>query len=71
MKRWRRWWRRWDLQTAENPVAVLLPEPLAGEVRGLLADDQYVPAVRLVRERTALTLLPAVLAVNLIRDEHA
>jgi hypothetical protein len=65
-----RWWRRWASVTEpENPVAVVLPEPLAGEVRGLLSDDQYVPAVRLVRERTALTLLPAVLAVNRVRDE--
>jgi hypothetical protein len=28
-----------------------------------------VPAVKLVRDRTALNLLPAVLAVNRIRDE--
>ena len=59
------------MQTVDNPVAVLLPEPLAGEVRVLLTEGQYVPAVKLVRERTALNLLPAVLAVNLVRDEHA
>ena len=45
-------------------MAVILPEPLAGEVRALLREDKRVEAVRLVRERTHLTLLPAVLAVD-------
>lgn len=35
----------------------------------MLAEDEYVPAVGVVRERTGLALLPAVLAVNRIRDE--
>ncbi len=52
----------------EDPVAVLLPEPLASEVGTLLAADQYVEAVRRVRQRIHLGLLPAVLAVNAIRD---
>ncbi|MDP9461015.1 MAG: hypothetical protein M3Q22_12500 [Actinomycetota bacterium] len=52
----------------EDPVAVLLPEPLASEVGTLLAADQYVEVVRRVRQRTHLGLLPAVLAVNAIRD---
>jgi hypothetical protein len=66
-----RWWRRSDESTVQDPVAVILPEPLAGEVRVMLADDRYVPAVKLVRDRTALNLLPAVLAVNRIRDDNA
>jgi hypothetical protein len=66
------WWRRRpDGLTVQNPVAVILPEPLAGEVQAMLADDRYVPAVKLVRDRTALNLLPAVLAVNRIRDGNA
>ncbi len=52
----------------KDPVAVLLPEPLASEVRGLVDADQYVEAVALVRRRTHLGLLPAVLAVNAVRD---
>lgn len=51
-----------------KPVAVLLPEPLASEVRDLLAGDDYVEAVRRVRQRTHLNLLPAALAVNAVRD---
>ncbi|MDP9389817.1 MAG: hypothetical protein M3P89_00095 [Actinomycetota bacterium] len=62
----------WSWLTAvkfdEDPVAVLLPEPLASEVGTLLAADQYVEAVRRVPQRTHLGLLPAVLAVNAIRD---
>jgi len=65
------WWRRSASKTVTDPVAVLLPEPLAGEVRVMLSDDEYVAAVKLVRDRTALNLLPAVLAVNLIRDQYA
>lgn len=65
------WWRWPAVRTVENPVAVLLPEPLAGEVRALLVRDEYVAAVRLVREQTGLTLLPAVRAVNRIRDADA
>jgi acetylornithine/succinyldiaminopimelate/putrescine aminotransferase len=65
------WWRRTTEKTVHDPVAVILAEPLRGEVRVMLADDQYVPAVKLVRDRTALNLLPAVVAVNRIRDEGA
>ena len=52
----------------DKPVAVLLPEPLATEVRGLLAADDYYEAIRRVRQRTHLGLLPAALAVNAVRD---
>ena len=62
-----RFWPR-ALTFDREPVAVLLPEPLASEVRDLLAVDQYVDAVRRVRQRTRLNLLPAVLAVNAVRD---
>ena len=47
-----------------DPVPVLLPEPLAGKVRALLAEGKRVDAVRLVRQRTHLNLLPAVRAVD-------
>ena len=53
----------------EVPVAVLLPEPLASEVRELLAADRRVEAVRRVRQRTHLGLLPAVLAVDAVADD--
>jgi hypothetical protein len=52
----------------DDPVAVLLPEPLASEVRAFLAADEYVEAVRHVRRRTHLGLLPAALAVDALRD---
>ena len=55
---------KWD----DPPVPVILPEPLAGEVRTLLADGRRVEAVRLVRQRTHLNLLPAVLAVDALQD---
>jgi hypothetical protein len=61
-----RFWPK-SLTFDREPVAVLLPEPLASEVRALLASDQYVEAVRHVRQRTRLNLLPAVLAVNAVR----
>jgi hypothetical protein len=61
-----RFWPK-SLKFDREPVAVLLPEPLESEVRALLAADQYVEAVRRVRQRTRLNLLPAVLAVNAVR----
>jgi ribosomal protein L7/L12 len=45
-------------------VAVLLPEPLASEVDELLRQDEEITAIRLVRERTGLGLLPAYNAVK-------
>ena len=48
----------------EDLVAVDLPEPLATEVRALLAADDRVHAVRLVRQHTRLGLLPALRAVE-------
>jgi hypothetical protein len=65
-----RFWPR-SLRFDREPVAVLLPEPLASDVRAMLASDQYVEAVRHVRQRTHLNVLPAALAVNAIRDAAA
>ena len=48
----------------QEPVPVLLPEPLAGEVDSLLGEDRFVEAVRLVRERTELGLIVATRAVR-------
>jgi hypothetical protein len=62
-----RFWPR-SVTFDDDPVAVVLPEPLASEVRTLLSADQYVEAVRRVRQRTHLGLFPAVLAVNAVRD---
>lgn len=47
-----------------DPVPVLLPEQLGTEVDALLADDHFVPAVKLVRERTELGLVVATRAVR-------
>lgn len=59
----RGWWRR--LTRVSGPeVAVVLPEPLAGDVRRLVADDRRVEAVRLTRQRTGLGLVLAVRAVD-------
>jgi hypothetical protein len=52
------------------PVPVILPEPLAGEVRALVADGKHVEAVRLVRQRTHLNLVPAVRAVDAIGGDQ-
>ena len=60
-----RWWPK-SLRFDDVPVPVLLPEPLAGEVRALLRDGKHVEAVALVRRRTHLNLLPAVKAVDAI-----
>lgn len=49
---------------APKPVPVLLPEPLGSEVDALVADDRFVPAVKLVRERTELGLVVATRAVR-------
>jgi hypothetical protein len=65
-----RFWPR-SLRFDDDPVAVVLPEPLASEVRTLLSADQYVQAVRRVRQRTHLGLLPAVLAVDAVRDSDS
>jgi hypothetical protein len=57
----------WGRRDAQEPaVAVILPEPLAGQVRALLAAGERIQAVRLVRRRTDLTLLPAVRAVDAV-----
>ncbi len=47
-----------------EPVPVLLPEPLGSQVDALLNEDQFVKAVKLVRERTELGLLVATRAVR-------
>ena len=62
-----RFWPK-SLKFDKEPVAVILPEPLASEIRELLASDEYVEAVRRVRMRTHLNLLPAALAVNAVRN---
>ena len=41
-----------SLRFDRDPVPVVLPEPLATDVRRLLVGDRYVDAVRLVRQRT-------------------
>ena len=65
---WRpRWWPE-SVVFDDVPVAVVLPEPLASEVRALLAAGRRVEAVRRVRQRTHLGLRPAVLAVDSVRD---
>lgn len=51
-----------------EPLPVLLPDPLGTEVDGLLADDHFVPAVKLVRERTELGLVVATRAVRHRQD---
>lgn len=53
---------------AEELVAVLLPEELGSEVDQLLGAGRFVEAVRLVRRRTDLNLLPATLAVRHRQD---
>ena len=45
-------------------MVVVLPEPLAGQVRGLLAEGRRIDAVKLTRQRTGINLLPAVRAVD-------
>jgi hypothetical protein len=59
-------WRPKALRFDEVPESVLLREPLATEVRALLADGKRVDVVWLVRKRTHLNLLPAVMAVDAI-----
>lgn len=64
--------RRWpkSLRFDDVPVPVLLPEPLAGDVRTLLHDGRHVEAVALVRQRTHLDLFPAVEAVDALAAEE-
>ncbi len=50
------------------PVTVLLPQPLRSEVVRLREIGDEVEAVRLVREQTALGLVPALFAVRSARD---
>lgn len=52
--------------TAEPDLVVLLPEPLATQVRDLLVQGKRVEAVKLTRQRTGINLLPAVKAVDAI-----
>ena len=63
-----RWWQNWKFD--DPPMPVILPEPLAAEVRVLLAEGDRYEAVRLVRQRTHLGMLPAVLAVDQLRDSR-
>ena len=52
------------IDSHQDQLAVLLPDPLAGQVRALVAQGKQVEAVRLTRQRTGLTLLTAVRAVD-------
>lgn len=62
-----RWWQNW---TFDDPlVPVILPDALADEVRPLLAQGERTEAVRLVRQRTGLGILPAALAVDVLGGE--
>lgn len=56
---------------AEPEVTVVLPEPLASQVRSLLADGKRLEAVRLTRQKTKINLLPAVRAVDAIGLDNA
>lgn len=61
------WWPR-NHGFDDAPIAVCLPEPLVSELQPLLADGRDTKAVRLVRRRTHLGQLPAVFAVDAIKD---
>jgi hypothetical protein len=54
-----------------DPVPVILPEPVRGQVVQHLRDGDEVTAVRLVRRRTGLDLLSAVRAVRAVEDDQA
>jgi hypothetical protein len=62
-------WRPKTMRFDDVPESVLLREPLAAEVRALLAEGKRVDAVWLVRKRTHLDLLPALLAVDAVAAE--
>ncbi|MFD2092094.1 hypothetical protein ACFSHS_10985 [Blastococcus deserti] len=64
-----RWWRNWAFD--DPPMPVILPDALADEVRPLLAEGRRTEAVRLVRQRTSLGILPAVLAVDALGSGSA
>lgn len=51
-----------------EPVPVILPEQLGKEVDRLLTSGHFVPAVKLVRERTELGLTVATRAVRHRQD---
>lgn len=61
-------WRRLFGGSVEPELVVILPEPLAGEVRDLLREGKRVEAVRMTRQRTLLNLLPAVRAVDALAE---
>lgn len=52
------------MDSHQDQLPVLLPEPLVGQIRDLVAEGKRVEAVRLTRQRTGLTLLTAVRAVD-------
>ncbi len=56
-------------RSAEPEVVVILPEPLATDVRELLRQHRRLDAVKLAREKTRLNLLPAVKAVDALSTE--
>jgi ribosomal protein L7/L12 len=50
----------------EPQVAVALPPELAAEVAGLVAKDRLIDAIKLVRRRTGLGIVPAKRAIDKI-----
>ena len=54
---------------ADPEVTVILPEPLASEVRVLLTAGKKVEAVRVTRRMTSMNLVPAVRAVEAVQDQ--
>lgn len=67
---WQRLARLWSGPQVPSvpPVTVLLPQPLRSQAVRLRELGEEVEAVRLVREQTALGLLPALFAVRSARD---
>lgn len=62
------WFSRFT-DAVEPEVVVVLPQPLADEVRALLEQDRRTDAVRLTRRRTRINLLPAVRAVDALASD--
>ena len=63
------WFRRRPRDAGLPVLTVLLPQPLRSEVVRLRDEGEEVEAVRLVRRRTDLGLLPAYKAVMAAQHE--
>jgi hypothetical protein len=57
------------LRIDPDPVPVLFPEPVRSELLRTHAQDGFVSAVRLARQRTGLDLLSAVRAVTALTGD--